>query len=104
MLGDLDDPGRELVQDGVRPRVEERAGREVHEEAHIARRCTAVTDGLEAGQLEFGADPQVRGVLEPLVRPTAAGNRRPGQHLEAEDGTIGQAHDRLGGHFDRPGA
>ena len=103
VLGDLDHPGRELAQHGVHPGVEEGAGREVHEQAHVARRRPAVADGLEAGQLELGADAQIRGVFEPLVRAAAAGDRRPGQHLVAQDGTVGQAHDRLGGHFDGAG-
>ena len=103
VLGDLDHPGRKLAQDSVHPRVEERAGREIHEEADIARRCSPLADGLQAGQLEFGTDPEIGGVLEPLVGTAAAGDRCPGQHFEAEDRTVGQAHDRLGRHFDRAG-
>jgi hypothetical protein len=56
---------------------------------------------VEAGQLEFGADAQVRGVFEPLVRSATARERRSRQHLEAEDGTVGETHDRLRRHLDR---
>ncbi len=101
VLGDLDHPGWQLAQDGVDPGVEERAGREVDEQTDIARRCAAVPDSLQAGQLELGADPEVRGMLEPLVRSAAAGDGGPGQHLVAQDRAVGQAHDRLGRHFDR---
>jgi hypothetical protein len=72
MFGDLEHSRWELVQHGIDPWIEQRAGGEVHEEPHVAGRGAPLADGLEAGQLEFGADAQVRRVFEPLVRSAAA--------------------------------
>ena len=103
MLGDLDHPRWKAVQNVVHPRVEHGARAQIDEEAHVVRRRAAVAGGLEARQLELGAYPEVRGVLEPLIGPTAAGNGAAGEQFEAEDRAIGHADDRLGIHADRSG-
>ena len=103
VLGDLDHPGRQAVQNVVDPRVEHGARAQVDEEPHVARGRTAVTGSLEARQLELGADPEVRRPLEPLIGTAAARNCAAGEQFESEDAAVGQADDGLGVHADRSG-
>ena len=103
MLGDLDHPGRKAIQNVVHPWVEHGARAQIDEEPYVVRGRAAISGRLEAGQLELGADPEVRCVLEPLVGTAAARNRAAGEQLESEDGAVGQADDGLGVHADRPG-
>ncbi len=101
VLGDLDDPGRKPVQNRVDAPIQHRARAEVHEQAHVVGRPAPGAGGFQAGQLELGADPELRRPLEPLVRPAAAGDRAAGEQLVAEHGAVRHPHNRLRVHPER---